>query len=52
MKKLKIKLLKAMIYLCDVAIRNDDDVELEEMNGMVATRNDLMRKLSREQACN
>lgn len=47
MKKLKIKLLKAMVYLCDIALNMQEGIELEEINWMVSARNDCLRKLNK-----
>lgn len=45
MNKLKIKLLKLMIWLCDYALADTEGEEQCEINGFVAQRNDLMKKL-------
>ena len=47
MKKLKIKILKLMVSLCDASLTMREDMELEEVNWMVSTRNDCLRKLNK-----
>lgn len=46
LKRLKIKLLKTMIWLCDMALTKDEGAEDQnEINWMVAQRNDLLKQL-------
>ena len=47
MKLIKIQLLKGMIWLCDKALSDYQDGALDqsEINWMVETRNDCLKKL-------
>jgi len=47
MKLIKIQLLKGMIWLCDKALSDThyDALDQSEINWMVETRNDCLKKL-------